>query len=117
LVLTITWRIGRARAAARMAKNSGCKVGSPPEICTRSGSPSLATRASNILSTVASGRCFVRAGEESAKQTGQVRLQWSLISTSARHECCSWSGQSPQSYGQPNSVRFWNASGLSPGLM
>ncbi len=33
----------------------------------------------------------------SAKQTGQVRLQCSLISISARQECCSWSGQSPQS--------------------
>ncbi|NLS75574.1 hypothetical protein E3H11_43905, partial [Bradyrhizobium brasilense] len=39
----------------------------------------------------------VRAGEESAKHTGQVKLQCSVISISARQECCSWSGHSPQS--------------------
>ena len=36
-------------------------------------------------------------GEDPAKQVGQVRLQVSLISISARQLCCSWSGQSPQS--------------------
>src|SRR5499427_4353919 len=30
------------RIASRISKKSGCSVGSPPEICTRSGSPSLA---------------------------------------------------------------------------
>ena len=38
-----------------------------------------------------------RFGEESAKQTGQERLQASLTSMIARQECCSWSGQRPQS--------------------
>ena len=58
-------------------------VGSPPEICTRSGSPSLATRASNMRSTSARLRWVARRGEESAQHTGQARLQASLISTIA----------------------------------
>ena len=41
LVLTIRCWIGRALARSRMAKKSGWIVGSPPEICTTSGSPSL----------------------------------------------------------------------------
>ena len=41
----------------------------------------------------------------SAKHTGQVRLQTSFTSISARQECCSWSGHRPQSYGQPKCVR------------
>src|SRR5579872_1309185 len=47
LVLIIRWRIGRALAAARISKNCGWIVGSPPESCTRSGSPSEATAAAH----------------------------------------------------------------------
>jgi hypothetical protein len=61
LVFTIRWRIGVFFAMSRMAKKSGWMVGSPPEIWTTSGSPSLRTTASNIFWTVArsrnSGRC------------------------------------------------------------
>ena len=76
LVLIMTWRIGRARTASRMANSSGCSVGSPPESCTRSGSPSLATSASSMRSMVASGSCFSRAGEEFGKadRTGQIAV-------------------------------------------
>jgi hypothetical protein len=38
-----------------------------------------------------------RRGDESEKQTGQLRLQASLTSMSAGQECCSWSWQRPQS--------------------
>ena len=41
LVLTIRCRIGRAFARSSIAKKSGWIVGSPPEICTTSGWPSL----------------------------------------------------------------------------
>ena len=116
LVFSITCLIGRRRAAAMISRICGWMVGSPPEICTRSGSPSLATRASNMRSTSARLRCVFRLGEESAKQTGQARLQASLISTMARQECCSWSGQRPQSHGQPRSVRVCGAKGRSPGF-
>ncbi len=67
----------------------GWMVGSPPLICSRSGSPSLSTSASIIPSICARLSCPGRRGEESAKQTGQVRLQASLISISARQLCCS----------------------------
>ena len=52
----------------------------------------------------------------SAKHTGQLRLQASLISTIARQLCCSWSGQRPQSQGQPRSVRVALVTGRSPGF-
>jgi hypothetical protein len=42
-----------------------------------------------MLSTVASGNCPDNAGDDPAKQVGQVRLQVSLISISARQLCCS----------------------------
>ena len=42
LVFSITCLIGRRRAAAMISRICGWMVGSPPEICTRSGSPSLA---------------------------------------------------------------------------
>src|ERR1017187_8397899 len=45
LVLTIRWRMGRARARSRIRKKSGWRVGSPPEICTTSGWRSLRTTA------------------------------------------------------------------------
>ena len=116
LVLIITCRIGRALTASRIAKNSGWIVGSPPDSCTRSGSPSLATSASSMRSTVATGRWLPCTSAASAKQTGQARLHAALISTIARQLCCSWSGQSPQSNGQPASVRVCAVSGRSPGL-
>ena len=47
-MLTIRWRMGRALAMSKISKNSGCSVGSPPEICTTSGWPSLRTTASSI---------------------------------------------------------------------
>ena len=50
LVLTIRCRIGRALRRVRSRKTAGCNVGSPPEICTTSASPSLATIASSIRS-------------------------------------------------------------------
>jgi hypothetical protein len=89
LVFSMMWRIGRRRAASMIGRISGWMVGSPPEICTRSGSPSLATKASNMRSTSARLRCVARRGEESAKHTGQARLQASLISTIATQLCCS----------------------------
>ncbi len=74
-----------------------CSVGSPPESCSRSGSPSEATSTSIRPSISSRLRSPVRFTEESAKQTGQLRLQASLTSMIARQECCSWSGQRPQS--------------------
>ncbi len=50
LVLIIRWRIGRRLAASRISKKRGCRVGSPPENCTRSGTPSDSTRASSMAS-------------------------------------------------------------------
>ena len=41
-------------------------------------------------------------GENLLKQCLQARLQWLVISMIGRQECCSWSGQSPQSVGQPS---------------
>ena len=84
--------------ARRMSRICGWIVGSPPEICTRSGSPSLATSSiQHALRSPRASAASLRAGEDSAKHTGQVRLHVSLISISARQECCSWSGQRPQS--------------------
>ncbi len=39
LVFSMRCLIGRRRAASSIAKNSGCRVGSPPDSCTTSGSP------------------------------------------------------------------------------
>jgi hypothetical protein len=89
LVFSIRWRILWRFAAAMIANSSGCRVGSPPLICNRSGSPSLPTNVSSMRSTTASGNCPGRAGEEPAKHVGHVRLQVSLISISARQLCCS----------------------------
>ena len=44
---------------------------------------------SSMASICARLRCVARCGEESAKQTGQVRLHSSFTSMSARQECCS----------------------------
>ena len=116
LVLIMMWRIGRARAAATISQNKGWMVGSPPESWTRSGSPSAFTTASSIASTSARLVWPPFPTALSAKQTGQVRLQASLISTMARQLCCSWSGQRPQSQGQPRSVRLALNKGRSPGF-
>ena len=90
LVLIITWRIGRAphrvedgeelRMQRRLAARDLHQVG-------------LAfarhQRVEHALDRRRAAGAWLRAGEESAKQTGQVRLQCSLISISARQECCS----------------------------
>ncbi len=75
LVLSMMWRIGRARAARRISRICGWIVGSPPEICSRSGCPSLSTSRSSMPSISARLRVPVCAGEELAKQVGHVRLQ------------------------------------------
>ena len=77
----------------------------------------LSTRTSSIRSISASGRWLPWMSVALAKQTGQARLHAWLISTIARQLCCSWSGQRPQSNGQPASVRVCVLSGRSPGLI
>ena len=74
LVFSITCLMGRRRAAARMSRICGWMVGSPPEICTRSGSPSLLTRASSMNSTSAEAAMAVPLGRGigEAHRTGEV---------------------------------------------
>ena len=74
LVLSMMWRIGRRFAAAMISRICGWIVGSPPEICSRSGSPSDATSASIMRSISASGRCAVllRGGIGEADRAGEV---------------------------------------------
>ena len=62
LVFTIRCWIGAAFAQSRTSKNCGWIVGSPPEICTTSGSPSLRTTASSRRSICSSVRYCWRAG-------------------------------------------------------
>ena len=73
---------------SRIAKKSGCRVGRRPK-----SAPDPARLAGHQrvqhLSMVDRDAKLVRAGEDLAKQTGQVRLQCSVISISARQECCS----------------------------
>src|SRR5262249_26048867 len=102
--------------ASRISKSCGCSVGSPPEICTTSGERSFATIRSSIFSSCGMVRCVSRCGPLAAKQVGQRRLQKSVISRTLTQPCCSWSGQIPQSYGQPHSVLVLYFSTCSGGL-
>jgi hypothetical protein len=71
-----------------MAKSSGWSVGSPPEICSTSGSPSLRTSA---VEHVFDGRQITVAGTVRTAvgvADRQRRLQWSVISIRPRQECC-----------------------------
>ena len=98
LVLSMTWRILRRlrggddreqlRVQGRLAAADLQQVG-----LAFAGDQRVEHRARPS----ASGNWPGSAGDEPAKQVGQVRLQVSLISISARQLCCSWSGQSPQS--------------------
>jgi hypothetical protein len=118
LVLSTTLRMPLSRASAQNSTISGWIDGSPPENMTTSGSPSAATNASSPASTCS------RVNEkpsgwwpESAKHTGQSRLQAVLTSISPTHACCLWSGHNPQSSGQPSWTSVWVRNGSVPGLL
>ena len=116
LVLSITCLIGRRRAAAMISRISdGWWARRPRSAPGRARLRSPPGRRTCARPRPGCGGCS-RLGEESAKQTGQARLQASLISTMARQECCSWSGQRPQSHGQPRSVRVCGAKRPVAGL-
>src|SRR5215213_8463938 len=79
---------------------SGWSVGSPPEICSTSATPSSSISRSTIPVYVSKLTCCP-PGPDSAKHVGHFRLQFDVTSTSAMQVCCSCSVQTPQSYGHP----------------
>src|SRR5260370_182034 len=72
-------------------------------------------KSSRIASTSSIVR--MKPGRADAKQSGQFILQLLLTSMMPRQACCWWSGQRPQSSGQPSLISVPKASGIVPGLL